>query len=78
MQTYSRSRAVPVVLATVVTGNVLKGRMSPLEELYCLRAKKKSIILFFYDGTLFSQFVPDKRSLLEFFPDIHTARFDLI
>lgn len=41
MQTYSLSRAVPVVLATVVTGNVLKGRMSPLEELDCLRAKKK-------------------------------------
>lgn len=47
MQTYLLSRAVPVVLATVVTGNVLKGTKSPLEELFkrknvgCLRAKKK-------------------------------------
>lgn len=52
MQTYSLSRAVPVVLATVVTGNILKGTMSPLEELFkrknvgCLRAKKKKKCLY--------------------------------
>lgn len=34
--------------------------------------------MFFYDKTLFSQFVPDKIHLLKFFPDIHTARFDLM
>lgn len=52
MQTYSLSRAVPVVLATVVTGNILKWTMSPLEELFKrknvggLRAKKKKKSLY--------------------------------